>query len=194
MFVPISSTEVSSSPPPSPLRLLFFLSCWSGSDRRPRRRSGGISEEDEKGLKNLGNSCYLNSVLHCLTDTPALAQFYLYSWHPSLCKPQVIVRESREECPFCILERQIARSLSLDGPLDAPSKIHKCLADVAEHFPWRRQEDAHEFLRYLIDSCQNACLKIHKRSISGGNPKAEERSCSGTVMKETFGGGPCSAR
>ncbi|THU51530.1 hypothetical protein C4D60_Mb06t32000 [Musa balbisiana] len=179
------SPPVSSSPHPSPLRLLFFISCRSGSDRRPRRRSGGISEEDEKGLKSLGNSCYLNSALHFVTDTPPLAQFYLSSRHLSLCKSSF---ENREECAFCILERQIARSLSLDGPLDLPSKIHKCLADFAEHFQWRRQEDAHEFLRYVIGSCHTACLKTHKRSISGGNPKAEERSWSSTVMKEIFGG------
>ncbi|RWW21192.1 hypothetical protein GW17_00014661 [Ensete ventricosum] len=97
-----------------------------------------------------------------------------------------------KECPFCILERQIARSLSLDGPLEAPSKIHKSLALFAEHFRWGRQEDAHEFLRYVIDACHNACLKIHKRNGGGGtpdgNPKAEGRSGPSTVMKEIFGG------
>ncbi|RRT65401.1 hypothetical protein B296_00020689 [Ensete ventricosum] len=68
-----------------------------------------------------------------------------------------------------------------------PKKIHKCLVDFVEHFRWRRQEDAHEFLRYVINSYQNACLKIHKRNISGDDPKAEERSWSSTVMKEIFG-------
>lgn len=103
-----------------------------------------------------------------------------------------------KECPFCILERQIARSLGLDGTasLDTPSKIVKCLTLFAENFRWGRQEDAHEFLRYVIDACHNACLKIHKRSgsgedsegASGGDRKVEERSMPSTVMKEIFGG------
>ncbi|XP_009417058.2 ubiquitin carboxyl-terminal hydrolase 25 [Musa acuminata AAA Group] len=152
----------------------------------PRCRRGG----PPLGLKNLGNSCYLNSVLQCLTYTPPLAQFCLSSRHSSLCKSLFANRD--KECPFCILERQIARSLSLDGPLEAPSKIHKSLALFAEHFRWGRQEDAHEFLRYVIDACHNACLKIHKRNGGGGtpdgNPKAEGRSGPSTVMKEIFGG------
>ncbi|WOL15326.1 ubiquitin carboxyl-terminal hydrolase 25 [Canna indica] len=157
----------------------------------PRCRRGGAAP---LGLKNLGNSCYLNSVLQCLTYTPPLAQFCLSSRHSSLCKSVFANRE--KECPFCILERQISRSLSLDGTLDAPSKIHKCVALFAEHFRWGRQEDAHEFLRYVIDACHNACLKIHKRSgniggnggVVGGDHRAEERPGPSTVMKDIFGG------
>lgn len=148
------------------------------------------------GLKNLGNSCYLNSVLQCLTYTPPLAQFCLSSEHSSLCKRLFANKE--KECPFCILERQIARSLKLDGHLDAPSKIQKCLNVFAEHFRWGRQEDAHEFLRYVIDACHNTCLKILKgRSTpcngsningNGGTLKKEEGSGTSTIMNQIFGG------
>ncbi|RWW79299.1 hypothetical protein BHE74_00012432 [Ensete ventricosum] len=145
----------------------------------PRCRRGG----PPLGLKNLGNSCYLNSVLQCLTFNKLLGILYV---------GKSLFANRDKECPFCILERQIARSLSLDGPLEAPSKIHKSLALFAEHFRWGRQEDAHEFLRYVIDACHNACLKIHKRNGGGGtpdgNPKAEGRSGPSTVMKEIFGG------
>lgn len=148
------------------------------------------------GLKNLGNSCYLNSVLQCLTYTPPLAQFCLSSEHSSLCKRLFANKE--KECPFCILERQIARSLKLEGHLDAPSKIQKCLNVFAEHFRWGRQEDAHEFLRYVIDACHNTCLKILKRrstacngtNINGNGVtlKKEEAPGTSTIMNQIFGG------
>ncbi|KAI0498712.1 hypothetical protein KFK09_019602 [Dendrobium nobile] len=148
------------------------------------------------GLKNLGNSCYLNSVLQCLTYTPPLAQFCLSSEHSSLCKR--LFANKKKECPFCILERQIARSLKLDGHLDAPSKIQKCLNVFSEHFRWGRQEDAHEFLRYVIDACHNTCLKILKRrstacngsAINGndGTVKKDEVSGTSTIMNQIFGG------
>ncbi|KAG1368388.1 ubiquitin carboxyl-terminal hydrolase 25 [Cocos nucifera] len=145
------------------------------------------------GLKNLGNTCYLNSVLQCLTYTPPLAQFCLASQHSSLCKSVFANRD--KDCPFCVLERQITRCLSLDGPLDAPSKIQKCLTLFADHFRWGCQEDAHEFLRYVIDACHNTCLKLLKCltatarnalvAVEGSGEGAGGRS---TVMKDIFGG------
>jgi ubiquitin carboxyl-terminal hydrolase 36/42 len=38
------------------------------------------------GLFNLGNTCFLNSVLQCLTYTPSLAQYILESGHGRTCK------------------------------------------------------------------------------------------------------------
>ncbi|KAG1348168.1 ubiquitin carboxyl-terminal hydrolase 25 [Cocos nucifera] len=152
------------------------------------------------GLKNLGNTCYLNSVLQCLTYTPPLAQFCLASQHSSLWENflagKSVFTNRDKECPFCILEWQIARFLSLDGPLESPSKIQKFLSLFPEHFRWGRQEDAHEFLRYVIDACHNTSLKLHKRlaATSGnapsGTPKPAEEAAEGpgTVMMDIFGG------
>lgn len=116
------------------------------------------------GLKNLGNSCYLNSVLQCLTYTPPLANFCLRQQHSSLCDST-----TPRDCPFCMLEKQIARSLSLDVTLDAPAKIQNSLRVYADHFRGGRQEDAHEFLRYVIDACGN-------------------NTTSSSVVKDIFGG------
>ncbi|GMY33513.1 ubiquitin carboxyl-terminal hydrolase 25 [Fagus crenata] len=154
---------------------------WQPSLLSQKRKSGL-----PLGLRNLGNSCYINSVLQCLTYTPPLANFCLKNQHSSLCD-STSDTDRKRDCPFCILERRIARSLSVDLTLDAPSKILSCLRIFADNFKSGRQEDAHEFLRYVIDACHNTCLRLkklqqHRRSSSSSNSNAT------SVVKEIFGG------
>ncbi|KAA3453147.1 ubiquitin carboxyl-terminal hydrolase 25-like isoform X1 [Gossypium australe] len=148
-----------------------------------------LSEKRKKGpplgLRNLGNSCYLNSVLQCLTYTPPLANFCLRSQHSSSCDASA--SKKPRDCPFCILEAWITRSLTLDLTLDAPSKIQSCIKIFAEHFRFGRQEDAHEFLRYVIDACHNTCLRLKKLRRQGSEGGGEALN-GNTVVKEIFGG------
>lgn len=99
-----------------------------------------------------------------------------------------------KECGFCILERQIARlhtpvQNGIFPAVDTPSKLLKSLSIFAEHFKWGRQEDAHEFLRYVIDTCHTACARLSKaRSSTGYNSNGGAHDNSETVMRKIFGG------
>lgn len=162
---------------------------WQLSLIHQKRRTG-----PPLGLRNLGNSCYLNSVLQCLTYTPPLANFCLKHLHSSDCD-SVAEQDRKRDCPFCILEKRIARSLSVDLSLDTPAKLNSCLKVFAGHFRLGRQEDAHEFLRYVIDACHNTCLRLKKLQLQQqkwrkGENSGENEGFSGshTVVKEIFGG------
>ncbi|CAM6035323.1 unnamed protein product [Sphagnum compactum] len=157
-----------------------------------RRKAGPL------GLRNLGNTCYLNSVLQCLTYTPPLANYCVLNLHSSLCN--VLNEKNNGNCPFCYLEKRIQQSLTTELDVDAPVRIHNRLQYFAKHFRNGRQEDAHELLRYAIEACNSVCVQLHKllrgsklaiKQIDptrGGGRGGGEKEEPHTVVKEMFGG------
>eukprot|EP01100_Stratorugosa_tubuloviscum_P004922 TRINITY_DN2246_c0_g1_i1.p1 TRINITY_DN2246_c0_g1~~TRINITY_DN2246_c0_g1_i1.p1 ORF type:complete len:693 (+),score=228.99 TRINITY_DN2246_c0_g1_i1:28-2106(+) len=120
------------------------------------------------GLKNLGNTCFMNSVLQCLTYCPPLATLATQREHSQQCR-------SLGFCSLCCLEQHICQTLSQRQPL-TPITFAKNIKVVAKSFRIGRQEDAHEFLRYLIDGLQNSCIQHLKRENGSLISKRDEQT------------------
>lgn len=126
------------------------------------------------GLTNLGNTCFLNSVLQVLTYTAPLVNYVLSGHHKNTCK-------SVGFCMQCELSNHIVRVFRHNNPgALKPMSIIQKLNCIGKNFRFGRQEDAHEFLRFVVEAIQ--------KSEYAGRPKLDKVSKETTVANAIFGG------
>ncbi|XP_024182286.1 ubiquitin carboxyl-terminal hydrolase 17 isoform X2 [Rosa chinensis] len=124
------------------------------------------------GLTNCGNSCYANAVLQCLAFTQPLTSYLLQGLHSRACQK----KDWCFICEFEILLLKAREGKSSLSPIRILSRIHK----IGSHLGHGKEEDAHEFLRYAVDTMQSVCLK----EAGAIGPLAEQT----TLVGMTFGG------
>ncbi|XP_008939689.1 PREDICTED: ubiquitin carboxyl-terminal hydrolase 36, partial [Merops nubicus] len=125
------------------------------------------------GLHNLGNTCFLNSTVQCLTYTPPLANYLLSKEHSRSCHQGGF-------CMLCIMQNHIIQAFANSGNAIKPLSFVRDLKKIAQNIRFGRQEDAHEFLRYTIDAMQKACLS--------GCTRLDRQTQATTLVHQIFGG------
>lgn len=133
------------------------------------------------GLINIGNTCFLNSVLQCLTYCPPLYNYLIkyQGGHSQSCK-------INQFCMLCEMEKHIKRIKLSNGSAIKPVSIVQRLKYINKSFQYGRQEDAHEFLRYVIDHMWKACLS--NLDIKNNSTKMDPRIKETTAINHIFGG------
>ncbi|XP_046856479.1 uncharacterized protein LOC124449586 isoform X3 [Xenia sp. Carnegie-2017] len=127
------------------------------------------------GLYNLGNTCFLNSVIQVLTYTPPLVNYLATQEHTSQCVKVGF-------CMLCELQRHVLRTFShQQSEAIKPLAILHKLKFIAKHLRFGQQEDSHEFLRYVVDGMTKSCLV-------GISDKLDLYTKSTTVVHQIFGG------
>lgn len=134
-----------------------------------------ITEEGAKlqpvplpGLQNLGNSCYLNSVVQMLFSIPELAQRYGQNAHEALCRG-VSLKEAVSH--VLVQTTRLASALTSDTftrPLEAdaedpqyrlaPRLFKHCIGKEHVDFSTGQQQDATQFLQYYLELLDRAEL------------------------------------
>lgn len=128
------------------------------------------------GLNNLGNTCFLNSTLQCLTYTPCLTNLLQSRFHSKSCT-------NKGFCLFCIMESHVnATTKRSKNQSFTPKAFVANLRAISKHFRRGRQEDSHEFLRFVIDHMQRNSLRAK------GAAKLSKIDKETSVIHSIFGG------
>ncbi|KAL3276176.1 hypothetical protein HHI36_020894 [Cryptolaemus montrouzieri] len=130
------------------------------------------------GMINMGNTCYLNSTLQALFHVPALVNWLMSDKeHSSGCF------ESGGLCIICSMRKTLVESQSSTLNAIRPLYIYNKLRFICRNFILGRQEDAHEFLRHLVEAMEKAYLSRF-RNHDQLDAKVKET----TPLNQIFGG------
>lgn len=129
------------------------------------------------GMQNVGNTCYLNSTLQALFHVPAFANWLVMEvTHAEKCNQQ-------EACVICGMRATLMATQKSGGAPIKPWQVYSKLRLICRHLTPGRQEDAHEFLRYLVEAMEKCYLS---RFVN--HDKFDQYSKETTPLNQILGG------
>lgn len=134
------------------------------------------------GLANYGNTCYMNSVMQSLIHTPPLA-FALLTQDLDSLHGEWGGKSNVAFDAVSAMQSFTRASLLGSKPTNAPRDFNRNLKSFAKPLRQGRQEDAHEYLRFLLEALQQSCLSRAPKGLKPDDPVRRT-----TFIQKMFGG------
>ncbi|XP_057701493.1 ubiquitin carboxyl-terminal hydrolase 4 isoform X2 [Corythoichthys intestinalis] len=113
------------------------------------------------GLSNLGNTCFMNSALQCLSNTSPLTEYFLndqYEYEINRGNPLGMRGEIAEAYADLVKQMWLSRSSSV-----APRTFKTQVGRFAPQFSGYQQQDSQELLAFLLDGLHEDLNRVKKK-------------------------------
>ncbi|KAF5181574.1 Ubiquitin carboxyl-terminal hydrolase [Thalictrum thalictroides] len=132
-----------------------------------------------RGLNNLGNTCFMNSVLQALLHTPPLRNYFLSDRHNRyICQQKTNIsngsagndtNKNSKLCLACDMDAMFSAVFSGDRMPYSPAKFLYSWWQHAANLASYEQQDAHEFFISMLDGIHEKVEKERGKPQSQGN-------------------------
>ena len=153
----------------------------------PSYRSNQLGKPSLTGLCNLGNSCFMNSIIQCLSNTSDLRDYFIDGRYlADINKKNPLGFEG--ELAKCF--SQVVRKLwSGEYEYFPPKKLKSVVSLRSSHFGGYQQQDSHEFMSYLLDGLHEDLNRVKTKPQtpavdSGDRPDVEVAEESWTIHRK----------
>lgn len=137
-------------------------------DHKRRKRDGKQRRPRTSGLRNLGNTCFMNAVLQSLSNIQEFCGYIkqLPSLEDKIVKTKKIqiTRKAKDTGEDVLLVEEVRKTLvalwqGTKGAI-SPESLFSVIWKVVPRFRGYQQQDAHEFMRYLLDRLHTELLEL----------------------------------